>query len=147
MHALLLRSVGRRSDGRQDGLVKARAKVLPRVRSSPEKARSPVKKLLFLVAFVGSVAVGAACNNALTESCEDFKSARDACELQNGDDPPMYGFDLCDNIDADCEEFYRCASVAACEQKKGDKKWRLQTTAAGCKQPENKECTDADLRP
>ena len=146
MHALLLRSVGRRSDRRQDGLVKARAKVLPRVRPSPEKARSPVKKLLFVVAFVGSVAVGAACTSALAESCEDFRSARDSCELLNGEELEPIAFDLCDNIDADCEEFYRCAAAAPCENKKGDKKWRLQTTVAGCKQPENKECTDADLR-
>ena len=102
--------------------------------------------MLFLAAFVGSVAVGAACNNALTESCEDFRSVRDACELQDGVELEMFGFDLCDNIDADCEEFYNCAATAPCEQRKGDKKWRLSTTAAGCKQPENKECTDTDLR-
>ncbi|HEY0138283.1 MAG TPA: hypothetical protein VGB85_29565 [Nannocystis sp.] len=105
-----------------------------------------MKKLLFLVAFVGSVATGAACNNSLTESCKDFRSARDACEDQNGDPAPMYGFDLCDNIDPDCEEFYNCAAAAPCEQNKNDDKWRLQLAAAECKQPENKECTDADLR-
>ena len=105
-----------------------------------------MKKLLFLVAFVGSAATGAACNNSLSESCNDFKSARDACEAQNGDPEPMYGFDLCENIDADCEEFYNCAAAAPCEQNKGDGKWRLQAAAAKCEQPENKECTDADLR-
>ena len=128
------------------GLVKARAKVLPRRRPSPEKARSHVKKLLFVVAFVGSVAVGAACNNALAESCNDFKSARDGCEVQNGDPPPVYGFDLCDNIDPDCEEFYNCAAAAPCEKPEGAEKFRLQIGTAMCEQPENKECTDADLR-
>ena len=105
-----------------------------------------MKKLLFLVAFVGSVATGAACNNSLSESCNDFKSVRDSCEAQNGDPPPMYGFELCDNIDADCEAFYNCASAAPCEQNKSDDKFRLQIADAGCEQPENKECTDADLR-
>jgi hypothetical protein len=104
-----------------------------------------VKKLLFLVAFVGSAVTGAACNSSLSEACEDFVSARNSCEDLNMDGPPMYGFDLCANIDADCEEFYKCAVTAACEEAKDDK-FRLNTVAAGCVQPENKECTDADLR-
>ncbi len=106
-----------------------------------------MKKLLFLVAFVGSAAVGGACTNALTEACNDFVSVRDACEAQNMDPPPMYGFDLCANIDPECEEFYNCAAAAPCEENPGDGKWRIQANSAGCTQPENKECTDADLRP
>lgn len=105
-----------------------------------------MKKLLFLVAFVGSAATGAACSSALTEACEEFVSSRDGCEELNGDGPPLYGFDLCANIDPDCEEFYKCAATAECKEAK-DSKMRLDTVGAGCIQPENKECTDADLRP
>jgi hypothetical protein len=106
-----------------------------------------VKKLLFLVAFVGSASLGAACSSDLTEACENFVDTRDACEALNGDDPPPYSIDLCANIDAECEEFYRCAASAPCDKNKSDGKYRLQAAMAECKQPENKECTDADLRP
>lgn len=106
-----------------------------------------MKKLLFLVAFVGSAVTGAACTSDLKEACNDFVSARNSCEEQNLDDPPPYSIDLCANIDADCEEYYNCAALAACTQSKKDDKFRLDTVAAGCVQPENKECTDADLRP
>lgn len=106
-----------------------------------------MKKLLFLVAFVGSAALGGACSQALQQSCESFVKARNSCEDLNGDDPPLYGFNLCDNIDPDCEEYYNCAADAPCEENKSDGKYRLQTSKVeGCTQPENKECTDADLR-
>ncbi len=106
-----------------------------------------MKKLLFLVAFVGSTAVGSACNQALTQACEDFVKARNSCEDLNGDEPPLYGFNLCDNIDPDCEEYYTCAATAECAENKSDGKFRLQGgKVEGCVQPENKECTDADLR-
>lgn len=106
-----------------------------------------MKKLLFLVAFVGSAALGGACTNALTEACNDFVSVRNACEAQNADDPPPYSIDLCANIDPECEEFYNCAVDAPCEASKSDGRFRIQATGFGCMQPENKECTDADLRP
>ena len=97
-----------------------------------------MKKLLFLVAFVGSAALGGACNNSLKDACEDL----------NGDPPPLYGFNLCDNIEPDCEEYYTCAATAPCDKSKSDDKYRLQAgMVEGCVQPENKECTDADLRP
>lgn len=105
-----------------------------------------MKKLLFLVAFVGSAVTGAACSSPLSEACDDFVSVRNSCEDLNMDPPPMYGFDLCANIDADCQEFYECAAQAECKEAK-DNKFRLATVEAGCVQPENKECTDADLRP
>jgi hypothetical protein len=106
-----------------------------------------VKKLMFLVAFVGSAAVGGACNQGLKQACEDFVAARNSCEDLNGDPPPIYGFNLCENIDEDCEEFYNCAASAPCEENKSDGKFRLQAgKVEGCVQPENKECTDADLR-
>ena len=102
-----------------------------------------MKKLLFLVAFAGSVTVGAACTSELTEACEDFVDVRDACELQNGDPPPTYSYDLCDNIDPERKEFYLCAVAQTCEEV--NDKFRLQYKD-NCEQPENKECTDADLR-
>ena len=107
-----------------------------------------MKKLLFLVAFVGSAALGGACNNSLKDACESFVDARNACEDLNGDPPPLYGFNLCDNIEPDCEEYYTCAATAPCDKSKSDDKYRLQAgMVEGCVQPENTECTDADLRP
>ncbi len=102
---------------------------------------------LFLAAFVGAACVGAACTSSLTEACEEFRTVRDACEAQNLDPPPMYGFDLCENIDPDCEFFYRCVALAPCLLNKQQDKYRLTYTADECPLPENKECTDADLRP
>ncbi|MBA3544858.1 MAG: hypothetical protein H0T76_00085 [Nannocystis sp.] len=104
-----------------------------------------MKKLLFLVAFAGSATLGAACTSELTEACNDFVSARDGCEVQNGDPMPPYSTDLCGNIDEECREFYTCAAAAECKENP-DGKFRLQTKSAGCVSPENKECTDADLR-
>lgn len=105
-----------------------------------------MKKLLFLVAFAGSATFGAACTSDLTKACEDFVDVRNGCEAQNGDPPPEFPFDLCANIDAECEDFYVCAVSAPCEKKKGDERFRLQYKDFGCVQPENKECTDSDLR-
>jgi len=105
-----------------------------------------VKKLLFLVAFAGSATLGAACTSELEEACNDFVTARNACESQNDDPPPLYSTDLCGNIDPDCKEFYTCAAAAECAPNP-DKKFRLQIRNAGCVAPEKKECTDADLRP
>ena len=104
-----------------------------------------MKKLLFLVAFAGSATLGAACTSELTEACNDFVAARDGCEAQNGDPMPPYSTDLCGNIDEECREFYTCAATAPCEENP-DGKFRLQTKSASCVAPENKECTDADLR-
>lgn len=112
----------------------------------PPESEKPVKKLLFLVAFAGSVTLGAACTSDLEEACNDFVSARDSCESQNESEPPMYSIDLCGNIDADCKEFYTCAAAAECKED-SQGMFRLATKDAGCKLPENKECTDADLRP
>ena len=112
---------------------------------TPESEK-PVKKLLFLVAFAGSVTLGAACTSELTEACNDFVAARDACEAPNGDPPQMYSTDLCGNVDAECQDFYLCAAAAECKED-SQGKFRLAAKDAGCKAPENKECTDADLRP
>jgi hypothetical protein len=131
-----------------------------------------VKKLLYVVAFVSSTVAGAAaCGSELKEACEDFISARDACEALTPPDPEdkqIYFTNVCANIDPDCREFYECAVLAYnpdfpdtdfCEEdSKG--KFRLNIRhmnevneeALGeayveCKEPENKACTDADLRP
>ncbi len=111
-----------------------------------------MKKLLFLVAFAGSVTLGAACTSELTEACNDFVAARDACEAPNGDPPQMYSTDLCGNVDAECQDFYLCAAAAECKDENENDddaevtKFRLQIKAAKCELPENKECTDSDLR-
>lgn len=105
-----------------------------------------MKKLLFLVAFAGSVTFGAACTSELEEACNDFVTARNSCEDQNEDEPPLYSTDLCGNIDAECKEYYACAAASECKED-SQGKFRLQAKAAGCELPENKECTDADLRP
>jgi len=105
-----------------------------------------VKKLLFLVAFAGSVTFGAACTSELEEACNNFVTARNGCEGQNEDEPPLYSTDLCGNIDVECKEYYACAAESECKED-AEGKFRLQTRAAECELPENKECTDADLRP
>ena len=107
-----------------------------------------MKKLLFLVAFAGSVTFGAACTSELEESCNAFVAARDGCEAPNAAEPQTYTTDLCGNVDADCKEYYVCAAAAPCENEGDDEepKFRLQLKAAKCVLPENKECTDSDLR-
>jgi len=116
----------------------------------PPESEKPVKKLLFLVAFAGSVTLGAACTSELTEACNDFVTARDSCEAPNGDPPQVYTTDLCGNVDAECKEYYLCAAAAECENENDEDdeftKFRLQIKEAGCVLPENKECTDSDLR-
>jgi hypothetical protein len=114
-----------------------------------------VKKFPFVVAFaafVGSAITGAACTSDLQQACEDFVSARNTCESFNNDPPPKYGFDLCARIDPDCQEFYECALTVPCEEASDDKfrlnykKGVVDGVETECVQPENKECTDADLR-
>ncbi|MBL9101424.1 MAG: hypothetical protein JNL82_10735 [Myxococcales bacterium] len=132
-----------------------------------------MKKLLFIVAFVSSATVGAAaCNSDLKDACEQYVEVRDACEALSPpepDDEQKYFTDICANIDPDCKEYFECAVLAYnesdpdndfCEE---DSKGRFRLNvkkmndanlkALGadnyveCKEPENKACTDADLRP
>lgn len=132
----------------------------------------PVKKLLYVVAFLSSTVAGAAaCGSDLRDACEDFISARDACEALTPPDPEdlqVYFTNVCGNIDPECREFYDCAVLAwnpddpendFCIEDTKDK-FRLDIAAMNkankealgeayveCKEPENKACTDADLRP
>jgi len=103
-----------------------------------------VHKLTLLFAFVAAVVLGAACASPEVEACENFKKARDACEAMNGSEAEAVNFDLCDNVDSECKEFYECAATQACTEFGGV--FRLDYGKT-CTQPEDKECTDADLRP
>lgn len=124
-----------------------------------------MKKLFFLAAFMSSTAVGVACNNELQDACENFRSARDTCESFNEldpDDVPKYKVDMCANIDPECQAYFECALLAQCDKDRNDK-YRLDLEQLNkdllkesedldiefveCKEPENKACTDADLRP
>lgn len=101
-------------------------------------------KLLVLSTFVGSLAVGAACTSPEAEACENFKETRDACEAMNGNEVEPMNFDLCANVDPECREFYECAVQQQCTEVGGV--FRLDYTKT-CTMPEDKACTDADLRP
>lgn len=102
-----------------------------------------MKKLLFVFTLVGAFTVGA-CTSPEGEACDDFKSARDACEAMNGaQEDDGISYDLCDNVDADCKEFYECAATMPCTEIGGV--FRLDYGKT-CTMPEDKECTDADLR-
>jgi hypothetical protein len=136
-----------------------------------------VKKLFFLVAFVSSTTVGGACSSELKAACEAYVEAREACEARTPPDPedlPKYSVDMCANIDPECQAFFECAVLAApvepeeenldfCNVDRNSKKSRLDLRALNaqllkdskefgfeyveCREPENKACTDADLRP
>ena len=103
-------------------------------------------KLLLLSTFLGSLALGAACTSPEVEACEKFKDTRDACEAMNGNEVEPVNFDLCANVDPECKEFYECATSpdVKCEEVGGV--FRLNF-AKVCAMPEDKACTDADLRP
>jgi len=123
--------------------------------------RRTVKKLLLVVAFMSSATFGAACKNDLKDACEVFVEIRDECEALTPPDPedaPKYAIDMCANIDPECQAFYECAIFAPCN-KDGKDRYRLDLDehnknlqeANGdafieCEEPENKACTDADLR-
>ena len=121
-----------------------------------------MKKILYVVAFVSSASIGAAaCSSDLKQACEDFVETRDACEALTPPDPEnlqKYTTDLCGNIDPECKAYYECAILAPCNEIKDH--FRLDVGALNdqlaqdmgedyieCKEPENKACTDADLRP
>lgn len=98
---------------------------------------------MFVFTLVGAVALGA-CTSPEVEACEDFKGTRDACEAMNGEQEDNgVSFDLCDNVDPECKEFYECAAQQACTEVGGV--YRLDYGKV-CTMPEDKECTDADLR-
>lgn len=101
-------------------------------------------KLILLSTFVGSLAVGTACTSPEAEACEKFKDSRDACEAMNGNEIDPVNFDLCANVDPECKEFYECAVTMECRESGGVHRLDYYTT---CTMPEDKECTDADLRP
>lgn len=135
-----------------------------------------MKKLFFLVAFVSSTTLGGACGSDLKSACEDYVEARDACEARTPPDPEdaaKYSVNMCANIDPECQAFFECAVLAApvdpeeddldfCNvDSKGKSRLDLKALNAQlmkdaeefnfeyveCKEPENKACTDADLRP
>ena len=95
------------------------------------------------VAFLLAFTLGA-CTSPETESCESFRDNRDACEAMNGNEVEPVNFDLCENVDPECREFYDCAKQQECKEVGGV--FRLDY-AKTCTMPEDKECTDADLRP
>jgi hypothetical protein len=101
-------------------------------------------KLILLSTFVGSLAVGTACTSPEAEACEKFKDSRDACEAMNGNEIDPVNFDLCANVDPECKEFYECAVQQQCTEVGGV--FRLDYGKT-CTMPEDKACTDADLRP
>lgn len=101
-------------------------------------------KLSLFFAFSAAIALGAACTSPEAEACEDFKKARDGCEAMNGNEAPAANFDLCENVDPECKEFYECAAATECVDMGGVFRLNYGKT---CTQPEDKECTDADLRP
>ena len=107
-----------------------------------------MNKLLCLATFAASLALslvlGVACTSPEAEACENFKEKRDACESMNGDvDAAPVNFDLCANVDPECKEFYECAVTQECKDIGGVFRLDYYKT---CTQPEDKECTDADLR-
>ncbi len=101
-------------------------------------------KLILLSTFLGSLAFGAACTSPEAEACEKFKETRDACEAMNGNEQDPANFDLCANVDPECKEFYECAVQQQCATVGGV--FRLDYSKT-CTMPEDKACTDADLRP
>lgn len=127
-----------------------------------------MKKLLYIVAFVSSAStsiLGVACNNDLKDACDDFVEYRNSCEALSPPDPedvPKYMIDMCDNIDPECEAFFQCSMWASCKEDRNDK-FRLDYDTLNkdlmklameqgkefveCREPENKACTDDDLRP
>ncbi len=121
-----------------------------------------MKKLLFVVAFMSSATFGAACKNDLKDACDVFVEIRNECEALTPPDPedaPKYAIDMCANIDPECQAFFECSIYAPCNEDSNDR-YRLDIDALNkdlqeaaedgeiveCKEPENKACTDADLR-
>lgn len=107
--------------------------------------RLAVHKIFLSSAFTFCLAFAAgACTAPEVASCEKFKETRDACESQNGNEEEPANYDLCNNVDPECKEFYDCAAQQECKEIGGV--FRLDYSKT-CTMPEDKECTDADLRP
>lgn len=105
----------------------------------------PLSVATFAASLFVSLFAGIACTAPEVEACEKFKEVRDACEAMNGNvDAEPVNFDLCDNVDPECKEFYECAVTMMCRESGGVHRLDYYTT---CTMPEDKECTDADLRP
>lgn len=141
--------------------------------------RLAVHKIVFSLAAVFSLAFAlGACTAPEIESCETWRETRNNCEAANG----MYeevNYDLCNNVDPECKEFYDCAAALPCvaldngrmglgqpmlDVKIGGKACVDRTLDPSCNdtkpktccpvsnyrtlcpQPEDKECTDEDLR-
>lgn len=129
--------------------------------------------LVISSAFGLAFALGA-CTAPEIESCESFRETRNSCEAVNGTYKPV-NFDLCNNVDPECKEFYDCAAALPCiwydNGRAGLGQERTDAKIAGkacvprsvdpncgknccpvdnyrilCPQPEDKECTDEDLR-
>lgn len=90
------------------------------------------------VAFALAFSLGA-CTPPEVESCEQFKEKRDACDAMNGSDQEPDNANLCDDVDAECKEFYDCARQQECKDEGGV--FRLDY-AKICTMPEGKECTE-----
>lgn len=106
--------------------------------------------LVSIVPFSLALALGA-CTAPEIESCESFREVRNNCEALNMFEEKPENYDLCNNVDPECKEFYDCAAQQACVDvnenvKNADPLWRLDYRE-NCPQPEDKECTDADIRP
>ncbi|HEY8374938.1 MAG TPA: hypothetical protein VIK91_00560 [Nannocystis sp.] len=109
-----------------------------------------------LIAFALAFTLGA-CTAPERESCENFREARNNCEAANGTYKAV-NFDLCNNVDPECKEFYDCAAALECVELNNGRfsLGGLQVDKTGkesivhyralCPQPEDKECTDEDLR-
>lgn len=111
-------------------------------------------KLLFVTSFIVALAAAAftvgACTSPERESCEEFREVRATCDAYNVFTFKPVNYDLCNNVDPECTEFYECAVQQPCNdinanRKNVDPVWRLDYRDA-CPQPEDKECTDEDLR-
>ncbi|WP_143140093.1 hypothetical protein [Nannocystis exedens] len=127
-----------------------------------------------LFGFTLAFALGA-CTAPEIESCENFREVRSSCDGNNAFRYEPVNYDLCNNVDPECKQFYDCTAALSCvpdsnltwllgtekvDTKIGGKPCvpRSQDPECGkrccpvefyrtlCPQPEDKECTDDDLR-
>ncbi|MDC0720145.1 hypothetical protein [Nannocystis bainbridge] len=126
-----------------------------------------------LFSFSLAFALGA-CTSPEINSCENFREVRGSCDGNNAFRYQPVSYDLCNNVDPECKAFYDCAAALPCvpdarafvlgveneAMKIGGKPCipRSQDPECGkqccpvdnyrtlCQQPEDKECTDEDLR-
>lgn len=116
-----------------------------------------------------------ACQAPEAGSCEEFREVRGNCDGNNAFAYEPVNYDLCNNVDPECKEFYDCAAALACvpdpnftwilgrenvdakvagkaciprsqDPECGKKCCPIESYRTLCPQPEDKECTDDDLR-